>query len=110
MRTNHTIEQLEERVKYYKKAVKNFPHLSKFTKRDLENAKLDLEEGLERKYVGVDDEGAKAYLNNEVLYVEGKPSGWQWSGESLCGERKVCYDGGTKWFGNIKFYGYINVV
>jgi hypothetical protein len=75
-----------------------------------------------RKYIGEDQEGRKVYLERSsytpgglVLKVENAPSGWYIDTleSTQYGESKivapnntitVCYDGGQKWYGTIKFY------
>lgn len=106
IRTNHTVEYLESRIVYFKESMIKYPKYKSMLEKDLEEAKLNLEEASNRRYCGVDDKGAKAYITDNVLWVEDKPSGWSftltglWSGKT----KEVCYDGGTNWTGIITFY------
>ena len=106
MRTNHTVEYLNERVTYHNESLVKYPKYKSMIEIDLANAKEDLKEANSRCYCGEDETGAKAYVEDNVLYVEGKPSGWRfkltglWSGKT----KEVVYDGGTNWTATIKFY------
>jgi len=106
IRTNHSVKHLKERIEYYTKALKEFPKYHMIISEDLEEATLNLKEANERNYIGEDETGAKAYIVESILWVEGKPSGWRVVVEELTSnsKREVVYDGSTNWRGTITFY------
>tara|TARA_R110002049_G_scaffold282837_1_gene462770 strand:+ start:3027 stop:3422 length:396 start_codon:yes stop_codon:yes gene_type:complete len=75
-----------------------------------------------RKYIGEDNKGRKVFLERSeynleklVLKVENAPSGWyiddlegtEYGDSKIIAPNNtitVCYDGGQKWYGTIKFY------
>lgn len=102
--SNNTVKQIEEGLKYYNEQLEKYPEYSNMIKKDIEKCEAQLEEAKNRNYVGQDDKGALAYVDSDnVLWVEGKPSGWSY--DSFKGKIKssVVYDGGTKWTGVITF-------
>lgn len=106
IRTNHTVEYLKSRINYYNEFIASNIKYKELVQKDLEKLELDINEAENRNYVGEDDTNTKAYITEGgVLYVEGKPSGWNIDNIDLTAEAiKVVYDGSTNWVGVIKFY------
>ena len=109
MRTNHSVERLESKIKYVKNALEVMEGVA-FLTRELKKLEEALVEAKRRRIVGFDiNTKKKAYIvgeeGNEYIYVEDTPSGYSISRDEVVeGRRKeICYDGGTEWFGCIVF-------
>jgi len=108
---NWTVESIQENIDYHSQWLKDErPQVAEMAARSHEDFTARLESAKSRFYVGVDDKGAKVYISTSsysestsVLFVEGKPSGWEISEISNGEVMKVCYDGGGKWWGTITF-------
>lgn len=106
MLSNHTIEHLEERIVYSKKHLAANPNLKNIFQKDLDKFEAMLTEAQARDIIGFDvKDNARVYLNEGVVWVESKSSGWiaENFNISVGMTASVCYDGETKWFGEIKF-------
>ncbi len=106
IKSNHTVAQIKEGIRYYKGQLKEHKgtQFERMIERDIEKYQGFLKEANERIVIGTDDKGANVYITADgVVRVEGKPSGWKFEKEQLVSgsQFKVCYDGGTHWFGKI---------
>jgi hypothetical protein len=102
-KSNWSVAVIEERIEYTKKCLVEWPEINVFKKDEIRFAEM-MEEALSRNYVGVDNKGNKAYVMDGYLYVEDMPSGWEYKNFSFGKTHKVCYDGGTNWFGTITLF------
>jgi hypothetical protein len=107
MLSNHTIKYLKLRIERLNQVAIEYPKLINDVKVKLMSIEAQLSEAEKRKIIGFDiEDGAKVYVSeSNYVYVEGKPSGWDYSNFKAKneGSKTVCYDGGTKWFGTIIF-------
>jgi hypothetical protein len=106
MLSNHSVQHLNERLEYLNASFEKYPNFQKSIVEDLQKIKAMKKEALARVSVGIDvTDNAMAYIDNDCLYVVGKPSGWSLDYVEVAEGKKcsVCYDGGSKWYGSLEF-------